>query len=102
MREGNILMHKVTTTLQRRFKVVLMRVCKSGFLRPRFVLFPCILVVFGDRHVLGGLLGLLGLDSGLLLLADKGTEIDYFVQDHLAHFADVFDNFEVEVESGGA
>lgn len=58
--------------------------------------------MFRDRHVLRRLLGLLGLDGSLLLLANDGTECDNFVQNHLSHLADVFNHLEVEVKGSRA
>lgn len=70
-----------------------------------FLALPHALLVLrdGDVMLLGHLL-LLGGSGGLRLglLPDNGAEADDFVVDHPAHFLDVVDDFEVEVEGCGA
>lgn len=86
-------MHSIQSSLQ-----ILLQACGAlsvGFLRSWVLSAPCP-AALGNRHS-WSLVGtyLAGLDSHVL--AESGD----FIQDHLAHLADVFDDFEVEVEGCG-
>ena len=73
-----------------------------GLLRPGILLGEAV-VVLGDGHVAGGVLGEhLLLHVGAGLDADELAEALHLIEDHLLHLADVVHHLEVEVEGLGA
>lgn len=91
------MMH-VHAALQRGLQVIRMPTVGGRLLRLGLLGLPGSLLILGNRNI-GLLCHLLLLGRvGLRLLADDPTEADNLVEDHLAHFLDVIDDLEVEVE----